>query len=412
MKKLNILFCNHQSSKDFVGGAEFVLLNIAATIDRKRFNPFFLSSNEGKVNDLAIEEGIPVRIIEHDMLWDFLAPGKDVVISFEKLTKNQSKSIQRIKSTIENENIDLVVSNCLVNFIPLIAAKKTGVPTILLIHEIIYAYDSMAGGKKKFLMNLFFLNKRKRREGALQFVKDKVLEYSNKTVFVSDTSRRKLFSPNEYKERVIKLNPPLRREIFNAHLPEKISFQEDIFSVVFLGILVRHKGVHDFIKAAIKVSKKIDNIHFSIAGGSPDPDYYKSLKQMIKKSKMDNRMTLVGFLKNPLSLYDRADIICMTSLYDEPFGAVVTEGMLRGKTILTYNTGSIKEIIHDGINGFIIPRGDINALADKIIFLEKNRHLMKTIGENARKTALEKYNPYTYVAKFQEMVEAAVEGNK
>jgi glycosyltransferase involved in cell wall biosynthesis len=53
--------------------------------------------------------------------------------------------------------------------------------------------------------------------------------------------------------------------------------------------------------------------------------------------------------------------------------------------IVTPNAGSI---INDGIDGFIVPLNDVNALAEKILHLYKNRELIIQMGRAARETAV------------------------
>ena len=96
----------------------------------------------------------------------------------------------------------------------------------------------------------------------------------------------------------------------------------------------------------------------------------------------------------------------MTSLYDEPFGKVNVEAMAFGKTLLAYDTGSIREIITDGDNGYIIPRHNTDALAEKIVYLDKNREILGRIGNHARALALEKYHFRPYINNLEQVIDS------
>jgi glycosyltransferase involved in cell wall biosynthesis len=412
MKRLNILFCNHQSFPDWIGGAELVLLNTAKYIDRIRFTPFFLSSQSGMVWQEVIQSGLQGEIIEHDMFWDLLNPNKGMERSLKEFQLYQNSKLNQIKNYIKKQEIDVVASNCIVNILPLVAAKALGIPTLWLIHEIVYAFDRMEGGVKNIISKWLWGRERYQKENNLRLIGQTILKYSNITVFNSETSRSKIFALTSYDETILAIHPPIRREIFNAPSPRKISFNEipdDAFVIAFLGILVRHKGVHHFIEAASRVLKRKQNIYFIIAGGAPDPSYYHYLQNLVRKKKGQGKIFFKGFLKNPLDVYDRADVVCMTSLYEEPFGMVVTEAMLRGKTVLAYDTGSVREIITQGVTGYILPYGGIQALADQIMFLEENRTLAKNIGENSRKYAMDQYNPMVYQERIEDILGQLVE---
>lgn len=405
MERTKLLLCNHQSPPNFVGGAEFILLDIARSMDRDKFDIHLLANENGAFTRIALESGIRVATVPHDMLWDFLAPGKDISDRFERFKAAQRKSIKAIKKTIRENGIHALLVNCLVNIVPLMAAKECNIPAIWMIHEIVHAFDSMPGGLKKTLRNLSG-NNRHKREGSL-FIRQTMLDYCRLTVFVTETSRKKIFDPREWREKTAVLPPPVRREIFFAPQLATQSYPgipDNAFSVVFLGILFPHKGVHDFIQAASQVIKVETGVHFTIAGGSSDRNYVRRLKKMASGKPLEDRIQFTGFLQNPLPLIDRADVICMPSLYEEPFGMVVTEGMTRGKVVVAYDTGSIREVIEDGKTGYLLPRGDIKALAGKICQLINNKDVMRSVGRRAAVTASRKFNPDDYISKLEDIL--------
>lgn len=403
-KKTNVLFCNHQSNHDYVGGAEFVLLNIVKNIDKGRYNTFFLSNQDGKVNSYSIEAGAENNIIKHEMFWKFMAPGRKLKESFIKFVKSQDLEIKEIASYIKNNKIGVVISNSIINIIPLLAAKREGIPAIWLIHEILHPQDHMKSKFKKAISAGNLIINPSYKKDALEFLKTKILNLSDRTVFVSRKARGKIFLPGEHREKIITINPPIRKEIFDfavktEYAPNNI--KTDPLHITFLGILVKHKGVHDFIEIAAQLLRKSYNFYFTITGGTTDVKYLSYLKNKVKKLGIENRLSFTGFLKDPTHIYRKSDIICMTSLYEEPFGMVVTEGMAFGKTVIAYNVGSMEEIIDNNKTGFIIPKSDINRFSDRIISLENNRDLLTKIGKNARQFAIKNFNPAEYTRKIE-----------
>ncbi len=411
MPKINLLLCSHQSRKEFVGGAEIVLLELAKYMSRDKFNVFFLSNERGRVDEIAKRFGVQVQVIPYGVFWEFLAPGKTILSDWETFLSSQSGNIQAIKTCIAKNKIDMVISNCVVNVAPLIAAKELEVPSIWLIQEIIYAFENVGSRLKEISLRIFRKNRERLKSYALGRLREIILEYSDKAIFLSENARNRVFHPDEYRDRILAGYPPIRKDIYEpslaAETSSKIS-QDAPLAVAFLGILVRHKGVHDFIKAAHYVLKEVPHAIFTISGGSPNPSYLAYLKRLVRRLKLEDKVAFTGFLENPLPIYDKTDIICLTSLYDEPFGMVVSEGMIRAKVVIAYETGSIREIIDDGSNGFIIRRGHPRALAEKIVFLEKNRSLMRDIGQNARLTASERFDPGKYFQQLQHLMEKTV----
>lgn len=411
MSKINLLLCSHQSRKEFIGGAELLLLELARHLPREKFNVFFLANEKGRVDEMAKRSGNQVQVIPYGMFWEFLAPGKTILSDWEDFLSAQSGNIEAIQTYIVQNRIDVVISNCVVNIAPLIAAKELKIPSIWLIHEIIYAFENIVNRLKKVSLRIFQKSRERQKSYALSKLREIILEYSGKAIFPSENARNRVFQPDEYRDRILVHYPPIRRDVYEAsHSAETSSLMnhDAPLHVSFLGILVKHKGVHDFIKAANYVLKEIPHAIFTISGGSPDPSYLAYLNRLVRNLKLEGRITFTGFLENPLPVYDSTDIICLTSLYDEPFGMVVSEGMIRAKVVIAYETGSIREIIDDGYNGFIVPRAHPRALAEKIIFLAKNKSIMKDIGQNARLTASERFDPGKYFLKMQRLVEEAI----
>ncbi len=402
-----ILLCNHQASQHYVGGAEFVLLNIAQNIDHNAFTPWLLSNQEGLVTRCAMESGIRSQVMDYDMFGGFLFMKRGVKESLDDFIAAQDRNIQRIADFIQNHHICIVVVNTLINIVPLVAAKRAGIPALWLIHEILFPFHCIQNPwKRRACVIRHSFGQSARREG-LECLKQTIVQYSRKVFILAEKARASILAPHELSDRIVTMYPPMRREIFAAAAKEVAGSREEngrLFHVAFLGILVKHKGVHDFIKAAARVARENDNIRFTIAGGTDDSDYAQYLRRRAKRLGLGERLVFHGFVSDPVPIYQMADIVCMTSLYDEPFGMVVSEGMALGKTVVAYDTGSIREIITDEETGFIVPRGDTDALARKIIFLEKNRDVLKRVGENARRAALAKYDPNRYMHSLETLL--------
>ena len=139
-----------------------------------------------------------------------------------------------------------------------------------------------------------------------------------------------------------------------------------------------------------------------------DARYEASLRQRVRRLRLENLVTFTGFLEDPTPVYRQAHVVCLVSLYDEPFGMVVTEAMAFGKTVVAYETGAVREILQEGETGFIVPKGDPGALARRILALVKERGVLRRIGANASKRSLARYNPSDYVQRIERIMEEAL----
>lgn len=92
------------------------------------------------------------------------------------------------------------------------------------------------------------------------------------------------------------------------------------------------------------------------------------------------------------SLYRKATICVVPSLWPEPFGIVAIEAMACGCPVIASDTGGLREIITNGVDGMLFQPGNANDLAQKIEYLLNNRALRKRIGEAARHKACADYD--------------------
>ncbi|MBI5765898.1 glycosyltransferase family 4 protein, partial [Candidatus Falkowbacteria bacterium] len=95
-----------------------------------------------------------------------------------------------------------------------------------------------------------------------------------------------------------------------------------------------------------------------------------------------------------IKFYHLSDIFVLSST-SESFGKVLIEANACGQPVVSTATTGAKEIIEDGVNGFLAPIGDYQALAEKIIYLLNNPDQAKEMGENGRNLVKEKFGDNT-----------------
>ena len=85
-----------------------------------------------------------------------------------------------------------------------------------------------------------------------------------------------------------------------------------------------------------------------------------------------------------------SDIVVMPSMIPESFGLVGIEAMASGKPVVAFDAGGIREWLADGETGYLVERGDVRGMAERISRLLKNSSLAKRMGEKG-KELVEKY---------------------
>ncbi|RKZ34914.1 hypothetical protein DRQ33_01100 [bacterium] len=194
-------------------------------------------------------------------------------------------------------------------------------------------------------------------------------------------------------------------EFFQVQKIEPIFSEPEKFNILFVGRFDKSKGVLDIIEVARKVVPKTDgNAHFFLIG---DGKLRDTILRKIDEFDLNNNVKILGMRQNNTiySYMSSSDVVLVPSYY-ECFGKTLAEAMISGTPAIAYNTGGLKFQIEDGVDGFLIPTGDIDSMAERIIRLYRNPTLRERIGKQAaKKRELYNHKENTLGAKLKAIFE-------
>jgi glycosyltransferase involved in cell wall biosynthesis len=127
--------------------------------------------------------------------------------------------------------------------------------------------------------------------------------------------------------------------------------------LVFAGRLSAEKGAAAAIEIALLADERID-----LYGTAYDEDYARALRG---RHEGDPRVTFHGALPRA-ELWRRlasARAVLCPSDWDEPFGLVAAEAQAAGTAVVAFARGGLREIVDDGVTGFLVERGDVEQAA-------------------------------------------------
>ena len=121
-----------------------------------------------------------------------------------------------------------------------------------------------------------------------------------------------------------------------------------------------------------------------IFGQGNQTDY----RELMKELGIDaNRCHLNGPVEDVVKVYQDSSIFVLSSRF-EGFGMVLIEAMACGLPVVSFDCpAGPDEIITDGVDGLLVPSGDVHALAEKLMTLMSDEDLRKRLGKQARLTA-------------------------
>ncbi len=146
------------------------------------------------------------------------------------------------------------------------------------------------------------------------------------------------------------------------------------------------KGHDYFIDAAKQFAGQ--GVKFLIAGTG---SYEEHLKQKIKAEKLEDTVIFTGFIKDVERLMNITDIQVNASFGTEATSLALLEGMSLGIPAVVSDFGGNPGVITNGENGFVVPKQNADALAEKISLLLENADEYTRISTNASRIFKEKF---------------------
>jgi glycosyltransferase involved in cell wall biosynthesis len=175
-----------------------------------------------------------------------------------------------------------------------------------------------------------------------------------------------------------------------------------------IGNLYEEKGQKIVLQAAVEVLKVFPHCRIFIIGDDPDGNdqYKKELAAYANQLGIGSNVIFTGFRRDIPELIQLLDSVVHASLFPEPFGKVIIEGMAMKKPVIATRSDGTTEIIDDGVNGFLIPPNDHKVLAQKLICVLRDENLRRKLGE----AAFLKVKNYFTIEKHIKEVEKTYEG--
>lgn len=147
---------------------------------------------------------------------------------------------------------------------------------------------------------------------------------------------------------------------------ESLSAQD--FVVLCTGELNANKDQRTLIDAAVLCRDRIPELKVLLAGNGP---LESTLREQISGNHAEGYIRLLGYRTDLERVVPAADVIVSCS-HREGLGLNLIEGMLCGKTVIAVENRGHRELVEDGVTGYLIPAGDSRALAEVLVKLYKS----------------------------------------
>lgn len=165
--------------------------------------------------------------------------------------------------------------------------------------------------------------------------------------------------------------------------------------------IIPEKGIADLLAAARLVIAQNPDVHFAFVGEGAHRERYTNQTAELG---LEGHVTWTGQVDDPMAegVYAAADVVCQVSRWEEVFGYVIAEAMSCSKPLLATRVGGIPELVEDSKTGFLVDRGDVRAIADRILELAADRELRERLGRAGCQAAEAKFDLERNVARVLE----------
>lgn len=180
---------------------------------------------------------------------------------------------------------------------------------------------------------------------------------------------------------------------------------DDTIDFTYVGRLMKEKGFELYAQAAEIITKKYPDARFHVCG--PDEDNYRDL---VRKLSDQGVLAYEGYVDDMKEVYKRIQCTIHPTYYPEGMSNVLLESLACGRPIITTDRPGCKEIVEDGVNGFIVKQNDLNDLVDKIEkYLSLSNKERKQLGLNGRKKVEKEFDRNIVIDKYRKAIKEVIE---
>ncbi|MBI3780395.1 MAG: glycosyltransferase [candidate division NC10 bacterium] len=170
----------------------------------------------------------------------------------------------------------------------------------------------------------------------------------------------------------------------------------------------RWKGQEVLLEAAGLIQRRGINAHFILVGDTVaglEPDHRKAVSRRAGDLGLQKAVHFVGFRNDVPRLLRDADVLAHSSILPEAFGLVLVEAMAMELPVVASQGGGPDEIVVEEETGYLVPPGDPEALAERVMDLLADPGRRTAMGQAGRRRAEELFSARRMIFRFEESFE-------
>ena len=171
----------------------------------------------------------------------------------------------------------------------------------------------------------------------------------------------------------------------------------------YVGRIIPSKNIEDTIRLVGILNRRGLPLGCILVGGY-EQEYYEKLQRIIKEENVADKVSFEGYVNNPV-LFNAATDTTTTTTQGEALPNLMVESFALGKVVFSSDIPQMTGLIDNGRNGFTCSLTDLEAMADVMERVYKDKQYREKIGQAALKTYEDTYNPHSVASKYYEIYE-------
>lgn len=217
-------------------------------------------------------------------------------------------------------------------------------------------------------------------------------------IFFQNETNREIFHSFKIKGKACRLVPGSGVNL-DRHLYEEYPAGEEPVTFLYVGRIMKEKGMDELLYTAEEIKKKYSQVCFELVGY-----YEEDYKELVEEKQRAGILKLTGYQKEMHPYYTKASVVVMPS-YHEGMSNVILEASATGRPVLASRIPGCREGFDEGITGIGFAPKDKAALleaAEK--FMNLSYEERKQMGFNARKKMEREFDRAIVVSAYMDEI--------
>jgi glycosyltransferase involved in cell wall biosynthesis len=170
---------------------------------------------------------------------------------------------------------------------------------------------------------------------------------------------------------------------------EDLGYDSNQIRIFLICRLLKYKGIKEYLEASGILKQSYNNLCFYLVGPSDNTMYGFPLEDL---EEYKGLVKYMGYRNDIPEILSFADILVHPTYYREGLPRILLEAACLEIPIVTTDMPGCREVVEDGVTGYLIPPKDTNALAEAIEKLILSKNLRQKMGQVGRERIVEEFS--------------------